>query len=127
MRMADVLARMGAKALMAGLFGRPTTVPHTEKAPSAHALRGHIENEIELCIFCGICQKKCPTDAITVVREHKEWAIERFRCIQCGACTESCPKKCLSMHTQRVAASTTLTKDVLHARAEADRTDHPAG
>lgn len=59
--------------------------------------RGQIEIDINTCIFCGICSKKCPTGAITVERSEKKWEIERFACIQCGACTESCPKKCLFM------------------------------
>ena len=57
--------------------------------------RGRIEVEIDDCIFCGICSKKCPTDAITVSRDEKRWTIERMGCIQCSCCVEVCPKKCL--------------------------------
>ena len=58
--------------------------------------RGRIEIDIESCIFCGICSRKCPTDAITVDREAKSWAISRMGCIQCSCCVEVCPKKCLA-------------------------------
>ena len=57
--------------------------------------RGHIEIDIENCIFCGICARKCPTDAITVDRNEKSWSIERMGCIQCICCVEHCPKDCL--------------------------------
>jgi formate hydrogenlyase subunit 6/NADH:ubiquinone oxidoreductase subunit I len=57
--------------------------------------RGRIEISINDCIFCGICSKKCPTDALAVDREDKSWTIERMNCIQCSCCVEVCPKKCL--------------------------------
>ena len=58
--------------------------------------RGRIEIDIETCIFCSICSRKCPTDAITVNRDAKRWAISRMDCIQCSCCVEACPKKCLA-------------------------------
>jgi formate hydrogenlyase subunit 6/NADH:ubiquinone oxidoreductase subunit I len=57
--------------------------------------RGRIEIDVDACIFCGICSKKCPTDAIVVDREAKSWAISRMGCIQCSCCVEARPKKCL--------------------------------
>jgi formate hydrogenlyase subunit 6/NADH:ubiquinone oxidoreductase subunit I len=57
--------------------------------------RGHIEIDMDTCILCGICGKKCPTDAITVDRDAKTWSIKRMQCIQCSCCVEVCPKNCL--------------------------------
>jgi len=57
--------------------------------------RGRIEIEIDKCIFCGICARKCPSDAIVVSREAKSWEIARMSCIQCSCCVEACPKDCL--------------------------------
>jgi formate hydrogenlyase subunit 6/NADH:ubiquinone oxidoreductase subunit I len=57
--------------------------------------RGHIAIDMDTCILCGICGKKCPTDAITVDRDSKTWSIKRMQCIQCSCCVEVCPKKCL--------------------------------
>ena len=57
--------------------------------------RGRIEIVIDDCIFCGICSKKCPTDALAVSRDEKKWTIERMNCIQCSCCVDACPKKCL--------------------------------
>lgn len=84
------------KMVLRSLFKRPATlmypvVPRVWKERT----RGRIEIEIETCIFCGICARKCPTDAITVDRTQKTWTIARMGCIQCSCCVEVCPKKCL--------------------------------
>ncbi len=80
------------------LFSRPATrlYPKEVRKPFP-GQRGHISIEIDNCIFCGICSRKCPVQAITVTRAERKWEIDRFRCIVCGACTEGCPKKCLHM------------------------------
>jgi formate hydrogenlyase subunit 6/NADH:ubiquinone oxidoreductase subunit I len=62
--------------------------------------RGRIENDINRCIFCGLCARRCPTYAIVVGREKKEWQIDRLRCCTCNLCVEVCPVKCLSMENQ---------------------------
>ena len=84
------------KMVMRSLAGKPATlmypvIPREWKERT----RGRIEIEIDDCIFCGICSRKCPTDAITVVRDEKKWSIERMGCIQCSCCVEVCPKDCL--------------------------------
>lgn len=43
------------------------------------------------CIGCGICQKNCPADAITV--ENFNATIDYNKCMDCGTCMEKCPKK----------------------------------
>jgi len=70
--------------------------PKVVREPFTNA-RGHIEIDINRCTSCTLCQKKCPTQAITVNRTEKTWSIDRYRCIQCGACVEACPKDCLVM------------------------------
>ena len=85
-----------------------------EKRAAYAITRGHIENDINVCSLCGLCQKKCPTHAIVVNRAEKTWAIERMKCIQCGACVEVCPKKCLSMDRQYSSPSPTKGIESLH-------------
>ena len=48
------------------------------------------------CIFCSLCAKGCPQDAITVDRKAKTWAVDLEKCVQCGKCISKCPKKALS-------------------------------
>jgi len=90
------------------LFGRPATrrYPFGPKRAYYKNTRGSIKIDITGCIFCGLCQKKCPTGAITVTKEEKKWQIDRLRCIICGYCVEVCPKKCLKMEPDYTGPST---------------------
>lgn len=87
-----------AKTIIKNLFGQRVTEEYPVKERQVYDVtRGHIEIEIDKCLFCGLCSRKCPSQAITVNRNDKVWEINRLRCIQCGYCAESCPKKCLSI------------------------------
>src|SRR5689334_455414 len=61
--------------------------------------RGQLVFTKENCVYCTVCAKKCPTDALTVQRAQKRWTIDRLRCISCGACVEVCPKGSLVLST----------------------------
>ncbi|MEG6571299.1 4Fe-4S dicluster domain-containing protein [[Clostridium] cellulosi] len=80
------------------IFSKPATrnYPFEKRAPYKNQ-KGHISININDCIFCGLCGRKCPVNAIEVNRTEGTWQIDRFKCIMCLACTESCPKKCLSV------------------------------
>ncbi|WP_400208419.1 4Fe-4S binding protein [Candidatus Methanomassiliicoccus intestinalis] len=87
-----------AKTVLKSLFKKPVTkmypvVPREWEERT----RGHVSIIKENCILCGICARKCPTDAISVDRKGKTWTIERMSCIQCSSCVEACPKDCLVM------------------------------
>lgn len=86
------------KTVFHNLFSKPATRMYPmQPRKYPERTRGHIAIDIDTCVFCGLCSKKCPTGAITVNRAEKSWSIERFGCIQCGYCVESCNKKSLSM------------------------------
>ena len=44
-----------------------------------------------------MCARRCPTYAITVTKDCKEWQIDRLKCCTCNLCVEICPVKCLRM------------------------------
>lgn len=86
------------KHALGNLFSKPATSGYPFVQPNYPArTRGRVAIDIDACIFCGACQRKCPSGAITVDRNAKTWTIERMGCVQCANCVEGCPKKCLSM------------------------------
>jgi formate hydrogenlyase subunit 6/NADH:ubiquinone oxidoreductase subunit I len=79
--------------------------------------RGMIEMDVDTCIFCGMCARRCPTHAIGVVKESREWQIDRLKCCICNLCVEICPVKCLS--TDNHHAPPVLAKEsALHREAQ---------
>lgn len=88
------------RTVVQNLFSRPATrlYPKEQREPFPSA-RGHIESVIENCIFCGLCQKRCPADCIVVDRAGKDWNLDPYRCIICGVCVEVCPTKAIVMST----------------------------
>jgi len=49
-----------------------------------------------LCIHCGICAEKCPTEAI--LKGEEQYTIAD-KCIRCCACVKSCPQDARSFET----------------------------
>ncbi len=47
------------------------------------------------CLYCGLCMRNCPEQAITVDRKTKTWAVDHSKCVKCGMCISKCPKKVL--------------------------------
>ena len=85
-----------AKVISRSVLSRPATRLYPfVKRPFFKAARGAVAIDIDKCILCGICQKRCPTAAIIVTKASGDWQINRLRCISCGACVDACPKKCL--------------------------------
>jgi len=95
------------KIILKNLFQKaPTRMYPIEKREPFAATRGHVDNDIDQCIYCGICQKKCPAGAIAVDRAEKSWVIDPLRCVACNYCVEVCPKKCLSMEKNYITPMT---------------------
>jgi ech hydrogenase subunit F len=97
--------------MIGNVFKNLTSKPATrkypfEKRPSYKNTRGSVGGVgIDDCIFCGICSKKCPSDAIEVKKAEKSWEIDPFKCVICGACAEVCPKKCIYMDEKYTASA----------------------
>jgi ech hydrogenase subunit F len=99
--------------------------PFEKREPFA-ITRGHIAIDINACIFCSLCQKKCPTHAIAVDKAQKTWSIDRMKCIQCGACVEACPKKCLTMEHAYSPAAPTKEIETMKMESKAPMGEAPA-
>ena len=81
--------------ILHNLVSKPKTRKVEKEYPAG--TRGHVENDMDVCVLCGLCSIKCPTHAITVDKVAKTWSIRPMSCIQCRCCVDNCPKKCLSM------------------------------
>lgn len=104
----------GAWSLLVGMkltagfgLGRTMTVHYPyERLDVSPNFRGHTELAIDpdtadsKCISCGMCEKACPSNCITVHSEKPEGSkkkvlVEYFldftKCSLCGNCVEVCP------------------------------------
>ena len=100
--------------VLKNLFSKPATRLYPQQ-PNEYTdrTRGHVVNDIDNCIFCGMCERKCPTGAIKVDRNAKTWKINRFDCVQCACCVKNCPKKSLSMGRTYPEPADKKTEDTL--------------
>lgn len=57
--------------------------------------RGHLAVDIDNCIFCGLCARKCPSQCIVVDVKEGKWDCDAFACIYCGICADHCPTDAL--------------------------------
>ena len=89
------LALGGGEAAPAEKAAAPEE-PAQEKAAPAAADEDGLACNLEECVFCGLCAKECPCDALKVDRAEKVWEVDRDACVSCGACVDKCPKQCLS-------------------------------
>jgi ech hydrogenase subunit F len=90
------------RIILRNILKQPSTrlYPKVQREPFERS-RGRLEIDHEKCIHCGICQRQCPADAITVNRQEGVWKLDAFRCIICGECVLKCPKKCLAINSHR--------------------------
>ena len=93
--------------IIRNLGSKPATRKYPfEKREPFKDTRGQVAGiDIDLCIFCGICGRKCPSDAIKVNKAEKSWEVDRFKCVVCGVCAEVCPKKCILMGEDYAASA----------------------
>ena len=107
-----------AKLTLGSLFKKPATVRYpyeTRDIPTLFPdMRGHVVNDVENCIMCGMCARVCPADALTVDRKAGNWTIDPYRCIQCSSCVHESPKTCLSMDVYNTEPTTQLTTVTMH-------------
>jgi len=75
------------------------------KRPAYIGARGKIVIDLAACIYCGICMRRCPANAIHTSIKEKVWSMDHFKCVNCRACVELCPKKCLYMETEQALPS----------------------
>jgi formate hydrogenlyase subunit 6/NADH:ubiquinone oxidoreductase subunit I len=102
--------KMAAQVISGGLFHKPATLLYPyEKATMPKGFRGRLIFYPERCVFCKLCMKDCPSEAIQINKlgEKQYQAIVNLgRCLFCGQCTLSCNKDALEMSTNYELATT---------------------
>jgi len=115
---------MMTKTVIKNLLGGPATLMYPKKKRAFTPItRGRVGIDINTCILCGMCARRCPTYAIVVTKDCKEWEIDRLKCCTCNLCVEICPVKCLFMETE-YAPSLTDKEARIYKTAKAP--DEPA-
>ena len=73
--------------------------PAAEAAPAAPAVQprgdGKPAQDPDKCVYCTICARKCPGEALTVDRKEKTWKLDEDKCVACGTCADVCPKNAI--------------------------------
>ena len=94
------------KIVLSNLFRKKATRLYpVQKRQSFADARGEIVNNIDSCIFCGLCSRKCPVSCITVDKASRVWKHNPYQCIYCGLCVENCPTKSLTQKPEYAPAT----------------------
>lgn len=116
------------KMTLRSLFSKPATVRYPyERRELYPAMRGHIVNDIDACILCGMCVRVCPADALVVDRKAGDWTIDPYKCVQCANCVGACPKSSLSMKQEATAVASSMSTVTMHKDAPAKPVAGAAG
>ena len=85
-----------APAAAAKKADAPAAVPAAETAPAVQARGdGKPAQDPNKCVYCTICARKCPGEALTVDRKEKVWKLDEDKCVACGTCADVCPKNAI--------------------------------
>ena len=107
------------KTVIKNLLAGPATLMYPKRKRTFTPItRGRVDNDINKCIFCGMCSRRCPTYAIIVTKDSKEWQIDRLKCCICNLCVEICPVKSLSTQTQYAPPATDRTAGIYKLKKE---------
>jgi ech hydrogenase subunit F len=83
------------------LISRPDTTKYPNAAPDIpEGNRGRVDWNMESCVFCGLCEKRCPALAVSMDKSSGIILLHVHRCISCGVCIDVCPKDAISMTSE---------------------------
>jgi len=84
--------------VLKNLVSRPVTTKYPNvPADIPKGNRGRLDWDMEKCILCGLCQKRCPPLAVTMDKSAGTISLQVHRCISCGVCADICPKSAITV------------------------------
>ena len=87
---------------MAGLFGQRLYFGHKTKEYSSN-----LKVDSSKCVGCGMCEKLCHMDNITIV---DKTAVSGDRCTMCYRCINKCPKQAITLLGKKVVEQSIIEK-----------------
>ncbi|WP_300668653.1 4Fe-4S binding protein [Desulfoluna sp.] len=87
-----VLCRAGVGGVVQSPSVPPSPPGHPPLETRSQRRQG-VQVDTEKCVGCHMCEKVCPTGAITVTDIA---VVHRDICRGCGQCVEACPRKAIS-------------------------------
>jgi formate hydrogenlyase subunit 6/NADH:ubiquinone oxidoreductase subunit I len=113
LRVLDQTQELGLVHLCDNVLNKPTYICHCcgccckilgainqQNVFAAHPSNFVPDVDLQSCVSCGICAKKCPIDAIVMTSMADGTKIPQLiedRCIGCGVCSNTCPKDALPL------------------------------
>ncbi|MBN1114346.1 MAG: 4Fe-4S binding protein [Oligoflexia bacterium] len=67
--------------------------------------RGFIAIDVQKCSLCGICERDCPSGAISISENESLLTLDYSKCFFCGYCVEACPEKAMVFSKEFEGAS----------------------
>ena len=93
---------LGILYRMAGLFGQRLYFGYKTRNYSSR-----IKIDSEKCVGCGMCEKLCPMDNISV---HGKVTVSGDRCTLCYRCINKCPKQAITLLGKNVVEQSVIEK-----------------
>ncbi len=73
----------------------------------------------QVCIGCGVCERRCQIDAISLKEDKAE--VEVRRCIGCGLCVSTCPAGALTLVRKPEPVKPEIPDDLIQAAVRRSR------
>ena len=93
---------IGVLYRLAGFFGQRAYFGHKTKRYSSK-----VKVDTDKCIGCGICEKLCPMNNISI---NEQKAVSGESCTMCYRCINKCPKQAITLLGKRVVEQCGIEK-----------------
>ena len=118
------------KTELKNLMGSPATEKYPEgPATYKEGTRGHVVNDMDACVLCGVCQMRCPTRAITVDKKQFDYPLsDRQKAVLAEQARLAAERAAAALAAKRAAAQKDDAASAGTVKTEAARgTDGTAG